>query len=629
MRQSFIVFLALSLLLSACGTLEISLETPPPEITDIPVEFAPEAGVTVEPGLSLNSTSDEIRRAMLESATNWRSIWMDGTFTGYDPGATEPPPVLREQVWIDLPTSRFRSLSGFVGGSMYNFKLSDGVAVLEMNLQTGQSQSNQLPDLGPEKQFVPEYQPGYVYPQPLWGQLGTTISSLAFPSDFAQSEGTFKLLAMELVADRETLAVEWTYATNDLPSWRAWLDTKTGVMLKLQEFGKEGSGNIQSEIVVNQVIYDQPFADALFRAPSAPPQFSDIAGNPLTVSEPAPTASSEPDPLREVYFFVSEQSYGMEKTQLMRVPGSCAASLIPCPEAQVITPPFGWNFGLTQLVWSPSGDVAAFSYPTGDGFKYDLFLFNPEAETWTSLVEFNFIDPPLWSPDGNWLAFRVQDGNGLEEMYAIRRDGSQLMNLSASENLASEGHPYMLNGWISNNVILRGRGNEMVYLVRVEDRTVKPLFDTPWAKSDFVPSPDGYFLAYMDPSNQNAVLKLLTPNGSTARDLATFQNASIFPIVWSPGGTSLAFAKLTGDSTNGQDVFLINEDGSNLQQVYHSNFASINGLNFSPDGGYLLFQDDDATGRHIFVVDLSTLQQHMLQIPNLPLDWWWLAPSWR
>ena len=210
MRRPVTLFIALSLLLSACGTLEIFLETPPPAITDIPVGFASEA--TAEPGLSLNSTSEEIRRAMLESATHWQSIWMDGTFVGYDPGATEPPPVLREQVWIDLPTSRFRSLTGYVDGPMEKFKISDGAAVLEMNLQTGQSQSSPLPDLGPEKQFVPEYQQGYAYPQPLWGQIGTTISLLAFSSDFAQSEGTFKPLAMELVADRETLVVEWIYA---------------------------------------------------------------------------------------------------------------------------------------------------------------------------------------------------------------------------------------------------------------------------------------------------------------------------------------------------------------------------------------------------------------------------------
>jgi hypothetical protein len=93
----------------------------------------------------------------------------------------------------------------------------------------------------------------------------------------------------------------------------------------------------------------------------------------------------------------------------------------------------------------------------------------------------------------------------------------------------------------------------------------------------------------------------------------------------------LAFAALTdaSDPTAGQDVLIIGSDGRELHEVYHSPLASITEINFSPDGNYLLIQDDDAAGRHIFVVELSTLQQHMLQVPNLPLDWWWLAPSWR
>ena len=172
----------------------------------------------------------------------------------------------------------------------------------------------------------------------------------------------------------------------------------------------------------------------------------------------------------------------------------------------------------------------------------------------------------------------------------------------------------------------------MIYLLCPEDGSVKPLFDTPLAKSDLVtPSPDGYFLAYTDAEAQRISLNLLTPDGSTVRELAAFKNTSIYPIVWSPDATRLAFAALTDASnpTAGQDVLIIGSDGRELHEVYHSPFASIAQITFSPDGNYLLIQDDDAAGRHIFVVELSTLEQHMLQVPDLPLDWWWLAPSWR
>ena len=74
---------------------------------------------------------------------------------------------------------------------------------------------------------------------------------------------------------------------------------------------------------------------------------------------------------------------------------------------------------------------------------------------------------------------------------------------------------------------------------------------------------------------------------------------------------------------------MIGVDGTNLRQVYHSTAGSIMDVNFSPDGNYLLVQDDDATGRHLFVIDLSTMEKRLVQIPNIPLDWWWLAPSWR
>jgi Tol biopolymer transport system component len=257
-----------------------------------------------------------------------------------------------------------------------------------------------------------------------------------------------------------------------------------------------------------------------------------------------------------------------------------------------------------------------------------LYLFDPEDQNWRLLTEFNFIDPPLWSPDGEWLAFRVQDGEGRDEIYAIRRDGMQLTNLSANENLPAEGQPYVLNGWISNNVILRGR-DDGIYLLRVDDNLVKPLFDTPWKKSDFVPSPDGYFLAYSDVTDAQTVLKLLTPDGKTTRELGTFASGSIYPLEWSPDGTRLAFAKITNDPAQGQDVYIIDSDGRNLQQVYHSQAAEVDSLHFSPDGRYLLFKDYDATSRHLFVIDLSTMEKHMLMVPNLSLDWWWMAPSWQ
>src|SRR5215216_2212834 len=103
MQKIFIVLILLTLLLSGCGTIEIYVEATPVRESSVPVVAA-----TVKPKLSLNSTSEEIQLAMLESATKWKSIWMDGTITYYAMTQTDSQTMTsREQVWIDLTTNRF------------------------------------------------------------------------------------------------------------------------------------------------------------------------------------------------------------------------------------------------------------------------------------------------------------------------------------------------------------------------------------------------------------------------------------------------------------------------------------------------------------------------------------------
>ena len=641
MKKIFLLLMSLTILLSGCGTLEISLEAPSASDAGTVVTATPEPfdQTQYKPApifLSLDSTSTEIQSAMLASAAKWDTIWIDGTVIWYDPtGSGQPSQVFHEQVWIDQPLNQFRILQGPENAVADTFKVCDGTTVLEMDLKNGQSQSRPLPESAKVPHYVPPVQPGVSNPNLMWGQIGTPLSGLIFSADRAQTQGIFKPVALENIAGRKALAVEWTFDGNQQPSFRAWLDVETAVILKLQEFGKGGGDEIQSELVIDQVIYDATFVADLFDLQiSEMPSFSDISGVSMSTEEAVPAPSTETDVLGYVYFFIFDHQYGYETTKLVRLPGSCVAGQIPCPRPETIVPPGDLNFSLTPLVWSPNGKYAAMAYPGRQGGNQStLFLFNPEKQSWLSLAEFNIIDPPIWSPDSNWLAFRVQDGYGGEDIYIVRQDGSDLTNMTASEKLPPEGHPYILSGWINDNIILRS-GNPLsgglVYLRRVSDGFTKPLFDTPWKKSDMVPSPDGSFLAYPDITDQITLLKLLSPDGNTFRDLATFQGGSIYPIIWSPDGMNIAFAKIAAfDPISGQDVYIIGRDGRDLKQVYRSAMGSIATITFSPDGHHLLIQDDDATGRHIYSVNLSTLEMHLLQAPDLPLDWWWLAPSWQ
>jgi hypothetical protein len=631
MKKILILALMLAVLLSSCGTLEVGFE-----VTETPAPaspFDPLPSATPTPLLSMASTSEDIRQAMLVSATQWQTLFMDGSVLNYDL-ETNQAYSMRQQVWIDQMNFRFRVLSGPVDGEAAAFRAGNGMTILVIELASGISDVSQMADMY-VAQYVPPLEPGTVHGNPLWGQIGEPLAQLAFPSDFAQSQGTFKPIGMETLLGRTTLVVEWTYAQTELPSFRAWLDQQTGLMLKKQNFGKGGGETIETEMTIDQIAFDVALDPALFGAPAETPRFADVHGQALTPLEAAPAVPLGADTLGDLFFFTLPYQADLSP-QLVRLPGSCVTGLSACPQLETVPLPFALDFTLHPLSWSMDGKYAAFAYPDHpNGTPQKVFLFDPAANTWTTLAEFPYIDPPFWSPDGTWIAFRTQDGMGGEDVYVVHPDGSGLTNLTASGNLPADARPYIMDGWITENILVHSAlpGREgTVYLVRAADQSVRPLFDTLLTKASFIPSPDGAYLAYdeYDYNSQKHVLKVTEPDAANPVELATFTNGTLYPIVWSPDAARVGFVFYT-DSANGMsaaDVYVVGRDGRNLTQVYKG--STVGRILFSPDGNYLLIEENSTpTGGHLFVVDLTTLQSRILEAPGLSLDTDWFAPSWR
>ena len=113
-------------------------------------------------------------------------------------------------------------------------------------------------------------------------------------------------------------------------------------------------------------------------------------------------------------------------------------------------------------------------------------------------------------------------------------------------------------------------------------------------------------------------------------DLATFSGGSLYPVVWSPDDTRVAFAYYTlfGTGEPSADVYIVGIDGRNLTHIYKG--GTVGRVLFSPDGKHLLVEETSSpTGGQLFIVDLATLESRILQAPGLSLDTHWYAPSWR
>ena len=240
----------------------------------------------------------------------------------------------------------------------------------------------------------------------------------------------------------------------------------------------------------------------------------------------------------------------------------------------------------------------------------------------------------MWSPDGEWIAFRQQDGLGGEDVMVIRPDGSDPKNLTAG-NLSVTGRPYVLDGWVAENVLVRSAKFGQIgqtYLIRMADGRVQSVFESLPTRSVFVPSHDGAWIAYddYDTSTAKHSIKVAEPDGANAVELASFTRGSLFPVVWSPDNRQIAFVYYTESTQGAQiaDVYVIDRDGTGLKQVYKGTI--VGNIIFSPDGSYLLINENSsAIGGQLFTVDLDTLEQYLVQGPGLTLDSHLFMPSWR
>jgi TolB protein len=83
---------------------------------------------------------------------------------------------------------------------------------------------------------------------------------------------------------------------------------------------------------------------------------------------------------------------------------------------------------------SPADGTIAFSHQASGQTQDDLWIMSPEGRNPRLLFETRESDSyPSWSPDGEWIAFS-SNMDGDSEIYAIRKDGTDLRQLTDNEH---------------------------------------------------------------------------------------------------------------------------------------------------------------------------------------------------
>lgn len=260
-----ILSLILLIGLGACSSLvPAPVLTPPPK----PGSGAPVIGgtavmlptpvSTVIPDMEFDQNTD-IQQLMLASHTRWQNLWADGQIVFYSPdGSNTPLQTIRVQLWLSQPGAT-RVLIGDAGGSPVEQTASDGAYFKGLDGIIQPISDYILQPFTP-----PAFTSDTVYPHPMTGLLNTPLSDLVFPTALAQRGGDYTIIGKEIYLGREAYSVEWRRESGGPVVDRFLVDTLTGVLLRQQNFSKSGGGALNTQLYLDDVVFDGELAEKTF-----------------------------------------------------------------------------------------------------------------------------------------------------------------------------------------------------------------------------------------------------------------------------------------------------------------------------------------------------------------------------
>jgi Tol biopolymer transport system component len=221
----------------------------------------------------------------------------------------------------------------------------------------------------------------------------------------------------------------------------------------------------------------------------------------------------------------------------------------------------------TSAAWSPDGRRIAYASRTADNL--DIYVMDADGSNVVRLTDHPARDDePTWSPDGTHIAFTSErDGN--PNIYIMDADGSNLVLLE-DHPLNDDSPDWSPDGCRIAFVSDRdGWPESHIYVIGVDGSNLIQVTDG--ASLDLGPrwSPDGSRIAYWSvPISEGAGtpnIYVVNQDGSNKLRLSNGPCGGFAP-VWSPDGGRIVYS-VGRDEPFGSDIFIMDADGSNVQQV--------------------------------------------------------------
>jgi len=209
----------------------------------------------------------------------------------------------------------------------------------------------------------------------------------------------------------------------------------------------------------------------------------------------------------------------------------------------------------TWPVFSPNGDQVAFTWDGTAGDNFDLYVKLVGAGEPLRLTSHPGVDnSPAWSPDGKYIAF-TRSYQGQSAIYTVPAlGGSERKLLQLGLGPAWFGYPMVVwsadGRWLAFTDESSPQGVPGIFLLSVETLEKRRLTSPPaQSLGDWWPafSPDDKTLAFIRQISEGVSDVYLTPvDGGESRRL-TLNGAGVMGLNWTPDGGSIVFKSTLGE----------------------------------------------------------------------------------
>ena len=224
-----------------------------------------------------------------------------------------------------------------------------------------------------------------------------------------------------------------------------------------------------------------------------------------------------------------------------------------------------------------------------DGGNSEIYLMNPDGTEQVRLTHNKAFDvSPVWSPTGEQILF-ASDRDGVRDLYLMDADGKNVKRVFGKS--ADRRHPTWSPDGKQIAYTRREQGKGFIYISPIDGKKEERV------AIGAVPawSPDGTEIAFVTGALERKQISLL--NVSTHKQKVLFPKPAkpswLTSPTWSPSGDKIAFAWLhkvpLGEFADTQTIYIINRDGTDLQQIINDGTGRESSPAWSPRGDELLY----------------------------------------